>query len=352
MSDQPLSTSAFPQALRSVISSSSEPICAGRSPAFPAWPPVRFVLLFSAFALAASTATARAGNIVLNYQKSQWTGWTDKDGKVNTLGGNVQSMNFTDGTNNGRTYTVSLAPVDPLYEGTPSNQNTIPYYQKVLSAEFGATSAFKYVGGFTGQNEFNVQSYSVFGSNGGKYGADLYVVYNPGKDDPQINGDLHWIQVVWTNAAKNPSGPSYTPGKVANFVDNDGAANPYYGGIGGKTTIDGNQIFNFYDRPSRTSPELASYNFNTPIEWRAEDFLVVDTNKLNADNQEIINVYGGIYWGWNVTLQGTPEPSSLVLATPAALLALALFVRRMRTAARVIGMSSMKPDGMPVSHNA
>jgi hypothetical protein len=310
------------------VSSRPEPIRAHHRPPCPLCPPGLLVLLFSTFLLAASNATARAGNLVLNYQISQWTGWTDKDGKINTIGGNVQSMNFTDGTKNGRTYTVSLAPAEPLYEGTPSNQNTIPFYQKVLSAAFGATSAFNYVGGFTGQNEFNVQSYSAFGSDGGKFGAGLYVVYNPDKGDPPINGDLHWIQVVWNNAATDQSGTSYTPGKVANFVDNDGAANPYYGGVGGKTTINGNPIFNFYDRPARTSPELASYNFKTPIEWRAEDFLVVDTNKLNANNQEMFDVYGGIYWGWNVELQSTPEPSSLVLAAPGALLALALFVRR------------------------
>jgi len=340
MKDRPPSSSA----LRPV----ADPTALRRPGAIPARerrgrrmrPPGLVALLLVPCALAASTATTRAGNIVFNYQPSQWTGGTDNDGKeIDTVGGHVESENFTDGTNNGRTYTVSLAPVEPLYEGTPSNQQTIPYFQKVLQASFGADSAFNYVGGFTGQNEFNVQSYSVSASNGGRYGSDLYVLYNPGKGDPPINGDAHWIQVVWNNVAVN--GQSYTPGKVANFVDNEGAANPYYHGIGGRNRINGNLVFNFYDHPQRTSPELASYNFKTPIEWRAEDFLVVDTNMLNAKNQEIINVYGGIYWGWNVTLESTPEPSSLVLAVTGALSAAALFGRRRCRARRARGAAGL-----------
>jgi hypothetical protein len=59
---------------------------------------------------------------------------------------------------------------------------------------------------------------------------------------------------------------------------------------------------------------------------------LVDTNKLNANNQEMFDVHGGIYWGWNVELQSTSEPSSLVLACRGDLLALALFIRQRRRA--------------------
>jgi hypothetical protein len=291
-------------------------------------------LFFLPCALAGWTAASRADHIVLNYQKSQWTGWTDKNGNINTIGGHDESQDFTDGTKDGRTYTISLAPADPIYMGTPSNGTTLPFYQKVLTAAFAANSAFNYVGGFPGENEFNVQSYSAFASNGGRYGADMYVVYNPGAGDPAINGDAHWIQVIWNNVAPTMNGQSYTPGKVSNIVDNDGAANPYYGGVGGTTTINKQQVFNFYDRPARTSAELAAYNFKTPLEWTAENFLVVDTNKLNAKGQEIINVYGGFSWGWQVTLQSTPEPNSLVLVATGAVFAAVLFVRRRRRAWR------------------
>jgi hypothetical protein len=293
-------------------------------------PTVLVALLFLPCALAGWTSASRADSIVLNYQKTQWTGWTDKGGNINTIGGHEESQNFTDGTNDGRTYTVSLAPADPIYMGTPSNDKTVPYYQKVLNAAFGASCAFNYVGGFKGENEFNVQSYSAFASDGGKFGADLYVVYNPGTGDPAINGDAHWIQVIWNNVAPKMNGQSYTPGMVSNIVDNDGAANPYYGGVGGITTINKQQVFNFYDRPTRTSAELAAYNFASPLEWTAENFLVVDTNKLNDKDQEIINVYGGFSWGWQVTLQAAPEPSSLVLVGTGAIFVARLFVPQRR----------------------
>jgi hypothetical protein len=296
--------------------------------------------------LAAYSGASRADSIVLNYQKSQWTGWTDKDGNINTIGGHDESQDFTDGTKDGRTYTISLTPADPIYMGTPSNGQTLPFYQKVLTMAFGAGAAFNYVGGFTGENEFNVQSYSAFASNGGKFGADMYVVYNPGKGDPAINADAHWIQVVWTNAATTMNGQSYTPGKVANFVDNGGSANPYYGGVGGTTTIAKQQVFNFYDRPTRTSAELATYNFKTSLEWTAENFLVVDTNKLNSKDQEIINVYGGFSWGWQVTLQSTPEPSSLVLVGTGAVFIAVVFARRRRRAFRAGGGGGLPSVGV------
>jgi hypothetical protein len=170
-----------------------------------------------------------------------------------------------------------------------------------------------YVGGFAGQNEFNVQSYSVFASNGGQSGADLYVVYNPDNGDPAIGKNLHWVQVIWNNWSSTPPTEN-TTGKIENIVDNGGAGNPYYDTLGtaGTTTINGNQVFNFYDRPGRPSDELAAYNFATPIQWMAEDFLVADTGKQKANGAEILNVYGGIEYGWQVTL--LPEPSSLVLA--------------------------------------
>jgi hypothetical protein len=53
------------------VSSRPEPIRAHHRPPCPLCPPGLLVLLFSTFLLAASNATARAGNLVLNYQISQ-----------------------------------------------------------------------------------------------------------------------------------------------------------------------------------------------------------------------------------------------------------------------------------------
>jgi hypothetical protein len=300
------------------------------------------VCLIAAVALAGWPTIGRAGNLMVNYQASETIGW----GAIKTVVSDPRSPQaFTDGTNDGRTYQISLLPFgqdakvpDPVYENKPAN--TTINFDKVLTKGFGAGYAFNYVGGFTGQNEFNIQSYSVFASNGGGIGADFYVVYNPGKGDPVINGNLHWIQVVQDNWAQ---GQGNTTGKGENLVDRPGgAASPYYdtqvkGGIvpAGITKIDGNQVFNFYDNVGRPSAELAEYKFQKPIEWMAEDFLVSDTGKRNDKNQEIVDVYGGIEWGWQVTLKagGAPEPTSFVLAAMGIPVALVLF-RPRRSRAR------------------
>jgi hypothetical protein len=87
-------------------------------------------------------------------------------------------------------------------------------------------------------------------------------------------------------------------------------------------------VFNFYDFPQRPSAELAAYNFNKgPIQWMAEDFLVNDTGMVAG--KEAINVYGGIEYGWQVTL--VPEPSTCSLAGAALLIIFGMkFHRKLR----------------------
>jgi hypothetical protein len=297
----------------------------------------RFMWIPFVCALALSTIATRAANMVLNYQASQWTGWQAPGNvNINTLGGNTSPLNFNDGTADGLTYQISLLPFgqaanppDPVYEGAPANATI--NYKNTLNGAFGAVDAFNYVGGFAAANEFNVQSYSVSANNGGQVGADLYTVYNPGAGDPPINANLHWIQVFWNNWSS--VGAGNTTGIIQNSVDNGGAANPYYDtkGAAGSTTIGGKQVFNFYDFPQRPSAELAGYNFNNgPIQWMAEDFLVADTGQQTVAGLEKINIYGGLEWGWQVTL--VPEPSSLALAAIGGLFALVI-TRKARTSA-------------------
>jgi hypothetical protein len=251
--------------------------------------------------------------MVLNYQASQPTGW----GQM-TLGDHTTPLTFNDGTGNGRTYQISTLPFgqvaakpDPVYENQPTKATI--NFTTTFNAAFGASYVLVNQGGFAGQNEFNVQSYSVFANNGGQVGEDIYIFYSPDKGDPPINANLHWIQVIWNNWSSTPPDKN-TTGVVENIVDNGGAAVPYYDsplgkGAAGITTINGAQVFNFYDKPGRPSSELAAYGFATPIQWMAEDFLVVDTGMKNGDNKEILNVFGGIEYGWQVV----PEPSSMVL---------------------------------------
>jgi hypothetical protein len=267
-----------------------------------------------------SAATADAAPIVFNYQASQWTGYMTAGGdKINTLGDHTSPLPFTDGTNDGKMFQISLLPFgqaaarpDPVYENTPGNP-TIDYVN-VLNNTFGLKYEFSYIG-FTGQNDLNIQSYSVTAVNGGLVGGDLYMVYNPGRGDPPLTEDLHWIQVLWTNW-KLPPGMASQPGVVDNKVDIvAGQLTPFYNenGTAGKVTINGATVFNFYDIPRRRSSLLANYNGSYPLLWMAEDFLALDTHIIDPmTRQDMIFIYGGIEYGWQVTLI-TPEPSSLVL---------------------------------------
>ncbi len=278
--------------------------------------------------------SARAQHMTLDYKPSQNTGH-----RYLTLGNNTSPLTFNDGTKDGRTYKISIIPFDgknpksPVYEDSPANA-TIDY-KNVLNKAFGAKDTFNYGTAFDKTNEFSVQSYSVGGSNGGEIGEDMYIVYNPTGSDPTNNpaGSLHWIQVIWNNWAD-----AAKPGTVANMVDNGGAANPFYDskGAAGSTTINGKPVFNFYDIPRRSSSALATYNFAKPIQWMAEDFLVYDTgNKVGG--KEVINVYGGIEYGWQVTLQSVPEPSSVVLGGLGMACAVAISIRQRRRAGRLSG---------------
>jgi hypothetical protein len=239
-------------------------------------------------------------HLVLNYRPTQPHGWPPAaEQQVGvTIGGHTSAKDFI---YNGRSYRISLllfgqprdAP-DPVYEGVPAD-STINFKQTLTQA-FGAYYSFRYLGGFQGRNEFNVQSYSVFVAEPTVaspllYGADLYVVYDPDvrRGDPAIHTTVRWIQVARSRGIG---------GSPESSVDNVGRANPFYT-FGGVTSIYGSPTLNF--NYSANAPLLAASD-DTVLsdQFMAEVFLVQDTGIKDAAGKDVINVIGGIKYGWQV----------------------------------------------------
>jgi hypothetical protein len=83
------------------------------------------------------------------------------------------------------------------------------------------------------------------------------------------------------------------------FVDS-ARHNPFYGEGAGLTSINGNQIVNFYDHI-----DFGTGRQTLPGEIdRAETFLAQDTGKQNPAGKEIVNVYGGVKWGFELNPVG------------------------------------------------
>ncbi|MFG2294514.1 hypothetical protein [Streptomyces sp. NPDC048603] len=240
------------------------------------------------------------GHLVLDYRPSQPTGWPDMPGKApGTLGGHTASADFTF---NGVPHRVALLPsgrngasTDPVYEGVPADPAV--GFEKELAAAFGAHYAFRYTGGFRGQGEFRVQSYGVFATEGTQeqpgatFGGGLYVVYEADTraGDPDIHETLRWIQVVRQS------------GTIGNRheVDNIGRANPFYMD-GGLTSIHGTEVCNFHD----TSQISLDARVDLDEEFLAETFLTHDTGNRDRSGRAVVQVLGGIRWGWRVRRVG------------------------------------------------
>jgi hypothetical protein len=250
---------------------------------------------------------AAADHLVVDYLPSQPTGW----GGV-TIGGHVASVPFTF---QGNPYEISLlafgqtgsAP-DPIYEPEPSDP-TIDF-KRTLQKAWGAHYSFRYRGGFRGHSKISVQSYNVLARsptatqpaavstqpttrstlNGGafSYGGDLFIVYEPDRasSDPPITDDLRWIQVVHTHESS--------------FVDGHGR-NPYYSRAG-LTSIHGKRVCDFYDRSGTGVGTGVAGKGPTTIanQEMFETFLVHDTERKDRAGKGIIDIYGGIKWGWYV----------------------------------------------------
>ncbi|MDP9862815.1 MULTISPECIES: hypothetical protein [Streptosporangium] len=227
-----------------------------------------------------------AAHLVPDYRPSQPHGWY----QGSTVGGHVTSKDFE---HNGKSYRVALLPFGRsgdspylVYEDVPADPAV--GFKRNLAETFGTHYAFNYVGGFRGRHEFRVQSHSVYVSRPSETspaldcGADLHVVYQPDprKGDPAVNDNLQWIQVV------KSLGPA---------LDNLWRANPFYL-AGGLTSVYGKKVCSFYD-----APQIGVGGGPDPdVQFLAETFLVQDTGTKNAAGKDVVNIFGGIKWGWQI----------------------------------------------------
>jgi hypothetical protein len=253
------------------------------------------------------------GHLVLDYRPSRPTGWSPtgqpEPGAPEpvgvTIGGHTPSLTFP---YNGKTYQIKLLSFgqpgdspDPVYENTPSD--TTINFSKTLTGAFGRHYSFHYTGGFKGRHELRVQSYNVFVNEPTQnqpalsYGGYLYFVYTPDlrHGDPGIHDSLQFIQVVnWLLPSESQQPESY--------VDCAGRANPFYT-IGGLTSIYGSQVFNFLDSPQHGiyAPGPGGGDDTlSPYPFMAEVFLVQDTGTRDGAGKDIVKVFGGIKYGWQV----------------------------------------------------
>jgi hypothetical protein len=160
----------------------------------------------------------------------------------------------------------------------------------------GAYYSFKCLGG---QGGFSVESYSVFVTEPTqsdpvvRFGGDLYLVYRPGRHSQlAIDNELQFIQVIRTNSA----GPGST---LVSSSDTSGRDNPFYGEGAGLTSVNGSQSVSFYDRPLR-SMGGQTITSRAPYLVMAEAFLAQDTGAKDVAGKDIVNIYGGVKWGWQV----------------------------------------------------
>jgi hypothetical protein len=119
-------------------------------------------------------------------------------------------------------------------------------------------------------------------------GADLYLVYHPGcgRPHPAVNSDVQFIQVASYQIGAGPGD---------NLVATD-RANPFYGEGGGLTSINGDQSVSFSDfvREGFDGENLPS---NLVV---AEAFLAQDTRTKDAAGKDVVNIFGGVKWGWQM----------------------------------------------------
>ncbi|NUR96467.1 MAG: hypothetical protein HOV67_14570 [Kribbellaceae bacterium] len=249
-----------------------------------------------------STQKVRPGSLVLNYLPSQPTGWSPttmaaQPGTCSvgvTIGGHTTSVDFPFGDKSYRVGLMSFGRpagvLDPIYEDVPTDPDI--KYQQTLADAFGSYYSFNYLGGFVGGGEFSVESYSAFFNPPSShapmvnYGANLYFAFRPHARTPQNGPPMQFIQVVnWVNF----------PGRI---VDNSDRANPFYI-WGGTTSVNGTQLVNFNDSP-QVMGEGGAGQALTDV-FMAETFMVRDTGTKDRAGRGVIDVFGGIKYGWQVT---------------------------------------------------
>jgi hypothetical protein len=245
--------------------------------------------------------------LTLDYRPSQPTGWVDFE-KPRTLGGHTTARDFALG---GRSYRISLLPsgqpgngLDPVYEDAPADPAL--RFRETLDAAFGAHYAFRFQGGVPGRAGFSVQSYSVCAyepteTEPLRFGADLYVVYDPAPRRGGPGGAMRWIQV--SASAGNVPGPGGGGGSGAGpRVDNTGLGNPFHR-FGGATSVYGQQVGNFsygivipyLQPPGQGDPGALSFRF------AAESFLAQETGRKDVAGRAVVDVFGGLRHGWQLS---------------------------------------------------
>jgi hypothetical protein len=123
----------------------------------------------------------------------------------------------------------------------------------------------------------------------------VYLVYQPGHGRHlAIDDELRFIQVVCRNSAGAGSA-------LASTVDNNMRANPFYGEGGGLISVNGTVSVNFYDRPGQGLGSSKAPVSLALLSWLAEVFLAQDTGVKDAAGKDIVNIFGGVKWGWQAT---------------------------------------------------
>jgi len=237
----------------------------------------------------------------MSYRPSQPHGWPALiagEPVGVTIGGHVTAKDFSHA---GRSYRIELVRfgrtgTDPVPENSPTDPSID--FKATLAQAYGAHFSFRYLGR-SGQRGLTVQSYSVYvneptDSSPLNYGADLYVVREPDlhPGDPALRATLRWIQVARARR---------TGGSLKNFVDSEGRANPFHPS-GGITSINGRRVLNFAYAASESPAGPAGPPDDAVLsdQFVAEAFLVQDTGIQNSAGQEIIHVFSGFKYGWQV----------------------------------------------------
>lgn len=237
-------------------------------------------------------STNHAKELSLDYRPSEYTGW--EWGR--TLGGNHASNHFKLA---GRHYRIGLAEFgqpgsspNPVYEDVPSDSRIA--FKRTLERKFGAHYSFRFRGGLRGRNELRVQCYSVFAEpKQSRFGAELYVVYNPDlrAGDPPAHAQLKWIQVAHWSGVGSPS-----PGP---YVDNTACPNPFFIS-GGLVSVHGTRVFDFQNPITAQLSKGQGLKHPLSARYRAETFLARDTLTKDKAGKDVIEIYGGIKYGWQL----------------------------------------------------
>ena len=250
----------------------------------------------AAGAAGARTKAGAAGHLLADYRPSMPTGLPPLPGQSDgmTLGGHTASRDFT---YRGRPHRMSLlsfgrpgdAP-DPVYEEVPGDPEL--RFRETVDTAWGEYYTFRYAGGLRRGDRFRVQSYGVVvqeptaDSPVTVCGGGMYVVCERDRrrGDPPLGDDWHWIQVIGMYGALG------RPAEV-----DAGASNPFYA-YGGLTPVNGEDVFNYYDMPQ------IAFDGMEDVDTRclAETFLAQDTGRTDRSGKGIVNVFGGVKYGWQL----------------------------------------------------